>query len=95
MHTTNLAAKLIKIFELYKYICKILQTILFLTQNQEKKNQDSKPDPDDLVRKITDKVTGKVTERRHLEMQFCNDAIDERAIRLPLYPTQAGGERFE
>ena len=25
----------------------------------------------------------KVTERRHLKMQFCNDAIDERAIRLP------------
>ena len=34
------------------------------------------------VRKVTDKVTGKVTERRHLEMQFCNDALDERAIRL-------------
>ena len=33
--------------------------------------------------KVTGKVTGKVTERRHLEMQFCNDAIDERAIRLP------------
>ena len=30
--------------------------------------------------KVTDKVTEKVTERRHLEMQFCNDAIDERAI---------------
>ena len=29
------------------------------------------------------KVTEKVTERRHLKMQFCNDAIDERAIRLP------------
>lgn len=35
------------------------------------------------VRKVTGKVTSKVTERRHLEMQFCNDAIDERAIRLP------------
>ena len=34
-------------------------------------------------RKVTDKVTEKVTERRHLDMQFCNDAIDERAIRLP------------
>ena len=33
--------------------------------------------------KVTSKVTSKVTERRHLEMQFCNDAIDERAIRLP------------
>ena len=76
--------------------------------------------------KVTCKVTDKVAERRHLEMQFCNDAIDERAIRLPsngrkrnaslttraldkririesgvmdkrllrlpLYPTQAGGE---
>ena len=33
--------------------------------------------------KVTGKVTEKVAERRHLEMQFCNDAIDERAIRLP------------
>ena len=33
--------------------------------------------------KKTDKVTNKVTERRHMKMQFCNDAIDERAIRLP------------
>ena len=33
--------------------------------------------------KVTDKVAERVTERRHLKMQFCNDAIDERAIRLP------------
>ena len=33
--------------------------------------------------KVISKVTSKVTERRHLEMQFCNDAIGERAIRLP------------
>ena len=32
--------------------------------------------------KVTSKVTIKVTERRHLEMQFCNNAIDEQAIRL-------------
>ena len=36
-----------------------------------------------VMGKVMGKVTGKVTERRHLEMQFCNDAIDERAIRLP------------
>ena len=41
MHTTNLAAKLIKIFELYKFICKFLQTILFLTQNQGKRDGSS------------------------------------------------------
>ena len=33
--------------------------------------------------KVAERVTERVTERRHLEMQFCNDAIDERAIRLP------------
>ena len=38
---------------------------------------------DKVTDKVAEKVTEKVTERRHLEMQFCNDAIDERAIRLP------------
>ena len=32
---------------------------------------------------VTEKMTDNVTERRHWEMQFCNDAIDELAIRLP------------
>ena len=36
-----------------------------------------------VTSKVTDKVAERVTERRHLKMQFCNDAIDERAIRLP------------
>ena len=36
-----------------------------------------------VTSKVTDKVAERVTERRHLEMQFCNDAIDERTIRLP------------
>jgi len=35
------------------------------------------------IKKTIQKPYRKVKERRHLEMQFCNDAIDERAIRLP------------
>ena len=62
---------------------KTLRELIFHPKN---KNSTLKPPPKvtgKVTGKVTDKVTDKVTERRHLEMQFCNDAIDERAIRLP------------
>lgn len=36
-----------------------------------------------VTEKVTSRVTSKVMERRYSDAQFCNNAIDERALDYP------------